>query len=500
MEDREFYEGFREKVNEALNKWDSPSVAIGVIKDGETVFCEGFGMRDTDNALPSDKDTLYQIGSCSKSFTAALAAIMVDRGLLDWDTPVKKYIPELRFYDDFTTDHVTMRDLLCHRTGLPRHEYSWYCTEFSREDIMRNLAYLEPNKPFRSTFQYNNQCFILAGLVIERLTGKTWEENVQELIFDPLGMDRSSMYIEDIENDPDHAVPYERESWKDPLKGMKKIPFYKMPPENKALGIGATVGPAGSINSTASDMLKWVGLHLNNGKIGDKVIVSEDGMNELHKPQMLMSAPLDMPMDETYFWCYGMGWMVEMFRGHKILHHGGNINGFSGFMAFVPDLGLGISAYTNMDGSFLHYAMAREIIDHYMGIYDGNWSERYYDFVRKNSEGIGDVIHSFAGDRVEGTSPAHELTEYTGVYTRAGYTPVTVTLENGTLHAEFIGYKVPLEHYHYETFLMDGIMGELPPGLPAHFHTAETGGAVDGFAAPFAPGCELIRFRKEKTE
>ena len=175
MEDQKFFDQLREMANAGLELWESPSVSVGVVKDGKVVFCEGFGSRDVAKNLPANGETLYQIGSCSKAFTAALVSILVDQGKLDWDTPIVQYVPDIRFYDDFTTESVTLRDLLSHRTGLPRHEYSWYGTDFDKEQLVHNLRHLEPNQPIRSKFQYNNQCFILAGYIVERVTGKSFE-------------------------------------------------------------------------------------------------------------------------------------------------------------------------------------------------------------------------------------------------------------------------------------------------------------------------------------
>ena len=499
MEDKDFFDGFRKMAEDGLKLWDSPSVSVGVVKDGKVVLCEGFGKRDVENDLPATGETLYQIGSCSKAFTATLVAAMVDAGKLDWDTPIKNYVPDVRFYDDFTTENVTLRDLLCHCTGMPRHEYSWYGTDFTKEELVHNLRYLEPNKPIRSKFQYNNQCFILAGYIVERVTGKSFEQCLDEYIFGPLGMTRSCAFIEDIQANENHAEPYDRTDPDEGLHGIEHIPFYKMPAEDKAKGIGAPLGPAGSINSCPADMLKWVQLHLNNGEFEGKRIISEAAMNEMHKPNMLLSAPLDMPMKETEFWCYGMGWMVEMFRGHKILHHGGNINGFSGFTSFVPELNLGVVAYTNMNSSYLHFALAREIIDHYLGAEGGNWIQRYHDYVASRSGATPQMLKAFTGEQVPFTHPSHPAKDYAGVYQRPGYTPLTVTLKDGALYLTFIGTEAKLKHFHYDTFVLDGILGELPAGVPAHFHTAEVGGEIDSVALPLVTeqGGALVRFLKK---
>ena len=500
MDDQKFLAQLREMAEEGLSLWESPSVAVGIVKDGSTVFSGGFGRRDVENGLPADGKTLYQIGSCSKAFTAALVAVLVDQGKLAWDAPVIRYVPEVRFYDAFTTENVTLRDLLCHRTGLPRHEYSWYGTDFDKATLVHNLRYLEPNQPIRTKFQYNNQCFILAGYIVERVTGKSFEENLDEYIFGPLGMSRSCAFIDDIEGDENHAVPYDRTDPNDALHGMKKIPFYRMPKEDKSKGIGAPLGPAGSVNSCTDDMLKWVSLHLNDGEFEGKRLISEAAMKEMHKPQMLLSAPLDMPMEETSFWCYGLGWFVETYRGHKILHHGGNINGFSGFTSFVPDLKLGVVAYTNMNSSYLHFALGREIIDHYLGVSGGNWVKRYHDFVAGRAGAHEEFIRKLTGDRVEGTHPSHPLEDYVGVYGRPGYTDVKISLRDGKLRLFFIDTDVELAHFHYDTFVLSGVMGELPSGIPARFYEAEIGGGIGALSMPLVtePGGKLIRFERKQ--
>lgn len=500
MTDKEFFEGFRAIAEAGLKKWESPSVAVGVIKDGQVVLCDGFGQRDVENNLPATKHTLYQIGSCSKAFTCALAAKLCDEGLLDWDTPIKAYVPEISFYDDYITQNVTVRDLVSHRTGLPRHEYSWYGTDYDKSQLMGNLKYLEPNQPVRQKFQYNNQCYILVGYICERLTGKTFEQLLDEYIFKPLGMTHSNAFIEDIEGNADHAVPYDRDDPDVALKGMRKIPFYKMPRENKAEGIGAPLGPAGSINSCVEDMLKWVQMHLDHGKCGDQQVISEQNVAQLHKPNMILNGPLDMPMEETSLWRYSMGWFIEKFRTIKVYHHGGNINGFSGFTCFVPELNLGIVSYTNMNASYLHFALGRTIIDHYLGNHDTDWVQRYYDFVADRAGKQDELLKAFTGEKTEGTVPSHKLKDYVGSFKRPGYNPADITLEDGALYLHFCEAKIRMKHFHYDTFVLDEVVGELPAGIPVHFYTADIGGEVAALSMPLVtePGAQLIRFERIK--
>ena len=500
MTEQEFLDSFRKKAEEGLKLWDDASVAVGIIKGGKIVLSEGFGFRNIEKELPADDQTLYQIGSCTKAFTAALVAILVDQGKLDWDTPIRSYVPDITLYDSFASDNCTLRDLMSHRTGLPRHEYSWYGTDFTRKEMVEHLKYLEPSQPFRRKFQYNNYGYILAGHIVETVTGKTYEECLQEYLFTPLGMNRSNCYVDDIEQNEDHATPYDRPTDGDGVSGKVEIPFYRTAQENKEQGIGAPFAAAGAINSSVQDMLKWVQFHLDNGKWNGEQIVSPQAMEEMHKPSMLLAAPLDMPMPESEFHCYGMGWFSEMFRGHKFIHHGGSINGFSAFTGFVPELDLGVVAYTNMNGTYVHYALARTIVDHYLGREDENWVQRYHDFILEKNGSLDEVIKHFTGEKVEGTATSHPIPDYAGTYRRDGYSDCIVKEEDGGLVMYYIGAVIHLRHFHYDTFVTDGIVGELPPGIPAHFHTAEVGGAIDSLAMPLVTeeGGSLVRFVKEQ--
>ncbi|MDO5137097.1 MAG: serine hydrolase [Oscillospiraceae bacterium] len=502
MSNEVFFTELKEKVEEYLKKWDCPSVGLGVIYDGEVLFCDGIGLRNREKNLPATGKTLYQIGSCSKAFTSAMCAKLVDEGKLSWDTPIREIAPEVQFYDDFTSQNVTLRDVLSHRTGVPRHEYSWYGNQFNRAELVEHVRYLEPNKPFRTVFQYNNYGYVIAGHLIEKVTGKTFEENIQETFLDPLGMTRTTMFLDDIEADEDHATPYGSPGAS--FSGTKEVPFYRTTVEDKSKGIGAPFAAAGSVDSCAEDMLKWVKFHLGSGedagKFDGKQILSAESFNELHKPSMIIKSRLDMPQDETDFSTYGLAWFVENYRGHKIYHHGGSINGFSAMTFMVPEIKLGVVAYCNMDGCQLHMSICKTVADHFLGLSDANWFERYLEYVRERAEKSKDLTVQLAGEKVEGTNPSHPLESYVGEYKRAGYGPCSVSLENEALVLHFLGVDMALKHYHFDTFVSADIVGEIPPGMPVHFHVAEVGGEVDALLMPLVmeEGGELIKFKKAK--
>ncbi len=502
MSNEAFFTSLKEKVEEYLKKWDCPSVGLGVILDDEVLFCDGIGLRNREKELPATGKTLYQIGSCSKAFTAALCAKLVDEGKLSWDKPIREIAPEVQFYDDFTSQNVSLRDVLSHRTGVPRHEYSWYGTQFTRAELVEHVRYLEPNKPFRTLMQYNNYGYVIAGYLIEKVTGKTFEENIQEILLDPLGMTRTTLYLDDMEASEDHATPYGSPGAS--FSGSKEVPFYRTTVEDKSKGIGAPFAAAGAVNSSAEEMLKWVKFHLGSGedagKYEGKQILSAASFNELHKPSMLIKNRMDMPQDETDFSTYGLGWFIENYRGHKIVHHGGSINGFSAMTFMVPEIKLGVVAYCNMDGCQLHMSICKTVADHFLGLEDANWFERYLQFIKKRAEEEKDLTVKLAGEKVEGTNPSHPLEAYVGDFERPGYGPCSVSLKDDGLVLHFLGVDIPLEHYHFDTFVSAEIVGEIPPGMPVHFHTAEVGGAVDAVLMPLVTeeGGELIKFKRSK--
>lgn len=495
MNGQRFMKRLEEEGKKSLSVWDAPSVGLGIIKDGEIVFSGGFGERDKEKHLPADADTLYQIGSCTKAFTAALAAIFVDQGKLDFDTPIREYIPELRFYDEYTTENCTLRDVLYHRTGIPRHEYSWYGTDFDRHELIHNLRYLEPNRPFRTVFQYNNYGYLVAGEALERVSGKTYEQLLQEYLFDPLGMNRTSCYVDSIGEDENHAVPYDRPDGTG-HKGCVPIPFYRTSVENRSKGIGAPFAAAGSINSSVSDMLKWVQLHLSRGEYNGRRILSEKSCEELHTPA-IFCPPLDISCDEMKFSSYAMGWKVESYRGTEVISHGGNINGFSGYTGFIPSLGLGVVAYTNMNSSFGGYALAKTVYDHYLGFDGEDWQNRYFCFVTERSGAFEEYLSGLRGPQVPGTHPSHELKDYEGTYARDGYGDCVIREENGTLIMHFLSADCRLEHYHYDTFISKNIVGEIPPGLPVVFQISPQGEVIGVSMALVTEDGKYITFRKK---
>ena len=255
---------FEEFVLKTLELWHVPGLAVGVIKDGQIILCEGYGLRNITKNLLVTPDTLFPIGSCTKAFTAMSVGLLVDEGKLNWDKPVQEYLPTFKLQDTFASERMTPRDLLTHRSGLPRHDMMWYATNYDRQEIFNRLRYLEASRDFRYEFQYQNIMYMVAGLLVGEMVGTTWEKFIQTRIFDQLNMKNSNLSTTVTQNSPNFATPYLYRGGQ-----IKDIPFFESDGEK------ATVGPAGNIVSCVSDMAKWLHLHANGGKLGEQQFISE---------------------------------------------------------------------------------------------------------------------------------------------------------------------------------------------------------------------------------
>ena len=432
--------GFSEFITKAMAEWKVPGMAIAIVKDGKVVLAEGFGLKDVKNNLRVTPQTVFAIGSSSKAFTATTMGVLVDEGKLDWDKPVREYLPTFKLWDDFATERMTPRDLVCHRSGLPRHDTMWYGSPFSRQDLFDRLSFLEPSHDFRTVFQYQNLMFLTAGHLVGVLSHSTWEEFTRKRIFEPLGMTSSSFSIEDMKAAPDHSLPY----------GEKKDKVEEIPYRN----IDA-IGPAGSINSNVVDMANWVLLNLNKGKFAGKPIVSEASMAQIQSPQMVIQEAVFLLLSnfpELFYPSYGLGWIITSYRGHTVLHHGGNIDGFSAMVSFLPRDNTGLVILTNLNGTLLPYAVMFNIYDRLLGLGQVAWSQRFKEIIDKMKAEGEKAKKEAEKDRQPNTKPSHPLDDYVGDYAHPAYGTLSVVKDGDGLKAKYNGMDYTLSHYHYDVF------------------------------------------------
>jgi YD repeat-containing protein len=433
---------FDDFVNQALKDWKVPGVAVAVMQGDKVILLKGYGYRDLEKQLPVTPNTLFAIGSITKSFTVSTLGMEMDEGKVDWDKPVRDYLPTFKMYDPVLTEQMTIRDLITHRSGLPRHDMVWYSSDFSREDILRRLQYLEPNKPLRSTFQYNNLMFMTAGYIAGLLNGKNWEDTIRQRIFTPLGMNGTNFSLKDSQSAPDFALPYRKGN--DVKAEVKRMPFDEQCPDRCA------IGPAGEINSSVADMSRYVLFHLNRGKLEERALLSENNAIQMQTPQMVIpGAPDYKEESET---SYGMGFFISEYRGHKRVEHGGNIDGFSAELAFLPNDRIGVIVLTNLDGTGLPNAVAWNVFDRLLGLDQVPWSQRYLQQEIKGRESEQEAKNKGYVPHKTDTHPSHDLKDYVGDYGHPGYGVVSVVADGSSFKLKINKITESVAHLHYDVF------------------------------------------------
>jgi CubicO group peptidase (beta-lactamase class C family) len=469
-------EGFGDFVRATMEAWKVPGLAVGVVKDGAVIYLEGFGDRDRERGLPVTPHTRFALASGTKAFTTLALGLLADEGKLDWDTPLRQYLPAFKLHDPFASERLTPRDLVTHRSGLPRHDLVWYNSPFSREDLVRRLQYVQPNKDLRAVWQYQNLMYMTAGYLIERLTGMTWEAFVQQRIFEPLGMRDSNCSVEVSQAADDHALPYRE---KDDV--LTQIPFYSQ----------FAVGPAGSINTSAADMSQWLLLQLTKGALGAGRLISEAQVREMHTPQMVIQQPAKYA--ELPHVSYGLGWFIEPYRGRDFVHHGGNIDGFSTMTTLMPRENIGVVVLCNLNGVPAPWIVCLNAYERLLGLDQTPWNPRFKEEEAEFKAGEQKGKEQSATDRIPDTQPAHPLESYAGDYEHPGYGVLSFQLADGALSASLNGNALPIAHYHYDTFELTWEAWDLR--VKVTFST-NARGDVDTATAPLEPTVDDIIFKR----
>lgn len=468
--------GFDDFVRSTMEAWKVPGLAIGIVKDNEIISLSGFGRRDIDRDLPVTPHTLFPLASGTKAFTTMALALLVDEGKLEWDTPVRHYLPSFKLYDPVVSERLTPRDLVTHRSGLPRHDLVWYNSPHSREALVRQLQYLEPNKDFRTVWQYQNLMYMTAGYLIEYLTGQSWEAFVQARLFQPLGMSDSNFSVEVSQAVEDHALPYKE---KDEV--LTQIPFYN----------ALAISPAGAINTSVADMTQWLRLHLNQGVHEQQRLISEAQLRDMTMPQMVMQE--SSKYTELSQPSYGLGWIIEPYRGHAFIYHGGNIDGFSTMTTLMLPDKIGVVVLSNLNNTPTPWIVCLNVYDRLLGLEQINWMERHKQDEAEGKAGEAKGKAKSETERVPETRPSHPLESYEGEYEHPGYGLLSFKLIEGALQAQLNGNSFPANHYHYDTF---ELLWEQPDlRYKATFNT-NVRGDIDGLVVPFEPTVRDIVFKR----
>ena len=432
---------FDQFVKSELKKWNVPGAAIAVVKDGKIIYTKGFGYRNVKEKLKADEHTLFAIGSLTKSITASTVGILVDQKKVQWDSKIIDLLPNFKLKDDFATQRINFVDLLSHRTGLPSHNLMWYVTNFSRESIVNRLRYLEPSSDFRTTFSYNPNMYTLAGYVVGKQSGMTWEAFTKKNIFDPLNMNRSNFTYMDMIKDLNHSRPYIEKNGE-----VVETTFHQSQHFS---------APAGSVNSSVNEMANWLILNLNQGKFNGQQVITPESLNYIHSPHMTFpSTSSDIGVGPEgavgSYSMYGLGWFMGTYYDQIIVEHAGAIDGFSSKMTLLPRQNIGIVIFNNnqMGGDMFCTTVTNRITTILMNKKSFDFSGWFTD------QGIGELKPSVKPkvDKKQVNKLTRNLEEYVGEYSDNGYGSIKISIKDGQLQFKYYRYDVRLEHINHDIF------------------------------------------------
>jgi len=476
-------------LEEVLSTWNAVGFAVAIVEKDKIIYAKGFGYKDLENKIPATENTLFAIGSSTKAFTSAVLGKLRGDDKIDFNKSPREYLPELKFFNDDMNNNIIIKDLMSHRTGLPRHDYSWYPTPSDdMGELLKRVEFQEPFTGIRQQWYYNNFMFMTQGLIAERLTGKTWKDNVRDMFFTPLGMTTSNLSIPALEKSNDISIGYQTTA-----KGeIKKMDYYKI----------RGMAPAGSINSSVKEMSNWLITWINGGKFNGEQIIPAAYVNEATSSQMVVTG--NRPSEKNpdlHMSNYGYGWFLSSYRGHYRVEHGGNIDGFSANVAYYPSDSLGIVVLVNQNGSRIPNLVRNVVADRMLELDRFEWNQDARKTFDEQLEAQEKATESTdETDQVKGTKPSHILQEYAGIYSHPGYGEFEMVVKNDSLFAEFDVMTFYLRHYHYdifESFQVD--KGEIDTSSPSQLRMnfeINNVGDISGLKAKVEPTLDPIEFKR----
>jgi CubicO group peptidase (beta-lactamase class C family) len=467
---------FDQWVARAVRDWEVPGLAVGVVKDDEVVFTQGYGVRTLGDTARVTPHTLFANASTTKAFTALAVGLMVDAGKLRWDDRAADRLPELVLHDAYPARELTIRDMLAHRVGFGDPGYLWYGVELSEAELFRRLRFVEPQSSFRSRYAYNNVTYAAAGLIAGRAYGPGWDALVRDRILGPLGMRSTVTRGEDLPADAEVASPHDLVN-----DTLRAIP-----------GVGRLVdpiAPAGAMYSSVLDMAHWLRFLLNGGRVGDSALVSERTLAELFRPQTVIPADAFYPTVRrtgAHFTAYGLGWFLQDYRGEFVAMHTGSIDGYVAIVGLLPERKVGVVVFANRDHAEVRHAIMLRVFDAYIGGPSRDWSADLKVLYDSLDAVVRSRRDSAATRRVSGTTPSLPLERYAGRFADSARGEVTVEHADGHLtlaRSPFL--TADLEHWHYDAFQARWRNGWIAPalvmfrmGAGGDVEALEIGGAV----------------------
>ena len=442
----------------SLKEWGIPGGGVVVLQDDKVLLNKGYGTKEVGKNDPIDENTVFAIGSNTKSFVAAAIGILVDEGKANWDDKVIQYLPDFAVSDPWVTKNLRIRDILCHNSGLGRNMHIFYHGEFTSEDAVHKMRYMKPAAEFRTRFGYNNYHYVLAGLLIKAISGQDWEEFIQERIFKPLKMDSSTTNLTATREQQNitqaHIFMEERlrAQYTQMIGEVKSMPW---------MDLGSQ--PAGGINSTHNDMLNWMKMLLHKGEFEGKQILSRETVQEMTRMQFAITNPENSDVGvfavlnpQVNYYGYGLGWFVLDYKGYSTFMHAGQVPGMNSIEFFIPALNVGILVWVNVYQSIAYIGLGIRIMDLIIDGSDRDWDAEYLQIARYMQEGENEKVRKLYAERDSGLKQTLSPDAYCGEYENEMMGKMTISQKENEL---FISYGKnlfgPLIHWQEDTFVAE---------------------------------------------
>jgi CubicO group peptidase (beta-lactamase class C family) len=452
-------------IDQVRRDWSVPGMAVAVVQGDRVAYAQGFGVKAAGGEEPVTADTLFGAGSTTKAFTGAAAAMLAGEGALDLDAPVRALLPGFRMAGGAGHDGVSLRDMLCHRTGLPRHDLLWYNNgELTPAGLLERLPFLPVAAPLRARHLYNNIMYILAGHAIGVAAGASWEELTRARLLAPLGMTRTVFNPLDMARDPDFATGHY-------LDGARTAQRTVLQPDDR-------IGAAGALHSSVREYAQWARFQLGRGTFAGRTLLAREQAAALWEPLILTGGPPSEPALGRAF--YGLGWRIDTYRGLLRVAHGGDLNGYASRITLFPERDLAIIAFANVGGSPAPGHASLDLADRLLGLEPLGWSARALERRARR-----DAEPPAPPQRLAGTSPSRPLSAFAGRYSHGGYGALLIEEAQGGLKATYNAMPATLAHWHYDVFnatpirLEDGDLADMRFGFQSDLKGAVSGVAVE---------------------
>ena len=427
-------DGIDRYVTATMPDWGIPGVAVAVVKDGKVVYARGFGVRKLGDTARVTPETMFAIGSITKSFTAAALGVLVDEKKISWTDPVTRRLPGFAMATPEATVATTIEDLLSHRTGLPGENVVFWGSDVPRTEVVRRIRFLPLSTPPRTVFEYQNLAFVAAGEVIPAVIQTSWDDFVERRIFQPLGMTRSTTRVSDLGRFTNVASPHGDVNGK-----VAPIPWLNLD----------NAGPAGSIVSSVTDMARYVRLQLGRGMFEGTRVLSDSVISQLHSGRTIVSTQsfFGPVFADSHFIEYGLGWFRQDYHGYLVVTHGGQTDGMHANLLMVPELGLGIVVLTNAVVFGYPGAISYRILDAYLRRPAKDWSREMKSRLAFMNESPPPPPAEVAGSKA--TIPSSGLG---GRYRDDYLGEAIVSAEGQQLFLAMLGRKVALSHWQKDQY------------------------------------------------